>query len=276
MNALLDRLFGQKRGQRREGVKARIRKRLGMRARPGQPAVERYAVPTAGSAQPAQPAQPVSKPPAVKKAAQEQFADGRLEKAVQAGDKLPARAVQRRLLRANMPKHRRALLFLRIGDKALAQMRRHLAQGEPKPVWAQRLGGGTWTLVRGRVHFDGLPFARHAEKRTAVKRLYFDPREPSTILPITEKLRARYCNVSRRDVRTVLRSLETYQRNLGRRKPQEVKTHTVMRAPGVIAIDAFFPSKAIDGWEGEWSMVLCCMDTWSRFSRRTCARTRRA
>jgi len=264
MNALLDRLFGRERGQRREDVKSRIRKRLGLRARPGKPAVERYAVPTAGSAQPAQEATAQEAP---QKDASDTFADGRLEKAVQAGDKLPARTVQRRLLRANMPKHRRALLFLRVGDKALAQMRRHLAQGEPKPLWAQRLGGGTWTLVRGRVHFDGLPFARHAEKRAAVKRLYFDPREPSTILPITEKLRARYCNVSRRDVRTVLRSLETYQRNLGRRRPQEVKTHTVMRRPGVIAIDAFFPSKSIDGWEGDWAMVLCCMDTWSRFSR---------
>ena len=35
---------------------------------------------------------------------------------------------------------------------------------------------------------------------------------------------------------------------------------------GIIAIDTFYPSKALHGWEGKYS-VLCCVDAWSRFSR---------
>ena len=260
MEGLLDRLFGGRRPARREAVKRRIRKRfggLGLSRPAEQPGAAKPAVEMGAPAQ-------VAPDP------EERPAGERLERAVKAGDRLPsarARPVAR-LLRANMPKHRRALLYLNIGDRAIGDMRRHLRDGGPRPAWAARLGGGTFALgASGRVLFDGLPFATGDQKRDAVKRLYFHPAEPSTILPIAEKLRGRYCNVSKRDVRDVLRSLETYQINLGRRKPQEVKTHTVMRKPGVIAIDAFCPSKAIDGWEGDWRMVLCCMDTWSRYSR---------
>ena len=48
-----------------------------------------------------------------------------------------------------------------------------------------------------------------SEKRIQVKRLYFDPREPATILPITDKLREKYPNVSKKNVTEILRSLET-------------------------------------------------------------------
>ena len=262
MQALLDGLFGPRRAARREGVKRRIRQRLGLAPRGPQAAAK------AGRQAPE--AEVKSSGPAAEPASARKGAARRVARVLSAGDDLPARAGQpptKRLLRAKLPKHRRALLFLNLGLPAVRQMRRHLRDGAPMPAWAARLGGGAWSLRGSEVLLDGLPLASPEQKRAAVKRLYFDPRQPSTILPIAEKLRTEFCNVSKGDVRRVLRSLETYQRNLGRRKPQEVKTHTVMKRPGVIAIDAFFPSKSIDGWRGDWKMVLCCMDTWSRFSR---------
>lgn len=50
-----------------------------------------------------------------------------------------------------------------------------------------------------------LPFALRDEKRLAVKKLFFNPKEPSTIQPITDSLRIRYCNVSRKNVRELFK-----------------------------------------------------------------------
>ena len=59
--------------------------------------------------------------------------------------------------------------------------------------------------------------------------------------------------------------LETYQRNFGRRLPPKIASRTLLRQPGILAIDMFFPSEQL-GWWGRMS-CLTCMDTWSRFCR---------
>ena len=69
------------------------------------------------------------------------------------------------------------------------------------------------------VYFQDLPLANDQDKRDAVKTLYFDPKEGSTIQPITDKLRLDWANISKRNVTRVLRSLEVYQLNFGRRHP---------------------------------------------------------
>ena len=116
-----------------------------------------------------------------------------------------------------------------------------------------------------RDHRINLPFAMKDEKRDAVKSLYFNPKEPSTIQPITDALRVLFCNVSKTNVTRILRSLETYQRNFGRRLPPKVASKTILRQPGIIAVDMFFPSAQL-GWWGKFN-CLTCMDTWSRFCR---------
>ena len=164
---------------------------------------------------------------------------------------------------------RRHILFLNVGDERILEAVQSILQGTPPPPWMKYLKNITaqaGTLFHSQ---DGqrLPFALRDEKRRAVKQLYFDPKEPATIQPITDILREKFCNISRRNVRNILRSLETYQLQFPRRKPpSKIPHHTVYTAPGVLAMDTFFPS-ANTGWKARPGGVLVCMDIWSRFSR---------
>ena len=117
----------------------------------------------------------------------------------------------------------------------------------------------------GRLLFEGMPMATNEEKRMAVKRQYFDPKGFSTILPITEKLRETWANISKANVTLILRTIETYQRNFARRRPPKIMGRMVLKNPGILAMDMFFPTMKISGWEGKWN-CLTCMDCWSRFT----------
>ena len=163
---------------------------------------------------------------------------------------------------------RRHILFLNVGDERILEGIQALTRNEAAPPWMRYLKG--ITVQNGKLfHTEGgrsLPFAFKDQKRRAVKDLYFNPKEPSTIQPITDALRLQYCNISRKNVRNVLRSLETYQLMFPRRRPPKIQHHTVYTKPGVIAMDTFFPS-ATTGWVKRAGGVLVCMDVWSRFSR---------
>ena len=82
-------------------------------------------------------------------------------------------------------------------------------------------------------------------------------------MPITDAMR-KYANVTQRDVTNILRSLETYQLNFGRRLPPKVNGRMSIKKPGTIACDAFFPSRKF-GWTREVGMCLTMMDVYSRF-----------
>ena len=167
-----------------------------------------------------------------------------------------------------MGKAQRNLLFMNPGDKPIGEAIMALTRGGLMPEWTwpfrQYLYAKGGTLYFRDGHID-LPFALQQEKRDEVKSLYFNPKEPSTIQPITDDLRGKFCNISRRNVTHILRSLETYQRNFGRRLPPKIASRTMLRQPGILAIDMFFPSTQL-GWWGKFS-CLTCMDTWSRFCR---------
>ena len=169
--------------------------------------------------------------------------------------------------RETLSKRRKHLLFMNPGDKPIEAAMTALARGAPLPAWARpfvrELGLSNGRLMWSEPGGPGaLRFALKAEKRAAVKRLYFDPREPATIQPITLRLYAQWANVSRRNVTHILQSLETYQLNRGRRRPPDLKNRMFMKGPGMLAMDMFFPSVNL-GWEK--TNVLCCMDTWSRY-----------
>ena len=170
--------------------------------------------------------------------------------------------------RFEISKRRRHLLFMNVGTKAIRAAQEFLAGREARrPGWMQFFPRGTLTLEGTRVHFEGLPLAFPEEKRHAVKSLYFDPREGSTIQPITDRLRLAWANISKKNVTRILRTLETYQLNFGRRLPKQVMNRTLFTKPGVIAIDTFYPSREW-GWDVTHGFaVLCCIDCWSRFSR---------
>ena len=59
--------------------------------------------------------------------------------------------------------------------------------GTEMPAWtipfAEHL-----SYKQGSLYFDGRRMLLPAEKRAKVKKLYFDPREPSTIVTITDSL----------------------------------------------------------------------------------------
>ena len=163
---------------------------------------------------------------------------------------------------------RRHILFLNVGDERILEAVQALTRNEAPPPWMRYLKNISVSGTKLIHTEDGraLPFAFREEKRRAVKDLYFDPKQPSTIQPITDTLRLKYCNISRKNVRDILRSLETYQLMFPRRRPPKIQHHTVYTKPGVIAMDTFFPS-ANTGWVNRAGGVLVCMDIWSRFSR---------
>jgi hypothetical protein len=167
-----------------------------------------------------------------------------------------------------MTRTQRNLLFMNPGDTPLAEAIYSLARKQTLPEWALQFQQNLYQK-EGVLYFrDGridLPMAWKQEKRDAVKRLYFDPKEPSTIQPVTDDLRGKFANISKRNVTHILRSLETYQLNFGRRLPPKIASRTLLKQPGIIAMDMFFPSKLL-GWWGKFR-CLTCMDTWSRFCR---------
>ena len=165
----------------------------------------------------------------------------------------------------NISRKRKHLLFMNPGDLPIQAAMVSLNNNQPLPAWAapfrnqlgMRNGRLTWTENQSI-----LPFAFNHDKRRAVKKLYFDPREPATIVPIASKLYTKWANINRRNVRVILQSLETYQLNRGRRRPPDIKNRMFLKSPGMLAMDMFFPSVHL-GWEK--TNVLCCMDTWSRY-----------
>ena len=161
------------------------------------------------------------------------------------------------------------LLFINPGDESIQMAHYAVVQNVELPPWAkpfrQRLSADHDTLFF-RVKDREVPFAWSFQKRKAVKHNYFHPKKPSTIQPICDALREKYCNVTKRDVTRILRTLETYQRNFRRMKPPKVLGRMNLSQPGILACDMFFPSKLL-GWRKPTMNCLSVMDTWSRFVR---------
>jgi len=185
----------------------------------------------------------------------------RTERVIQA-EPPKKKAIKRLFPRKVMGGMRRHLLFMNPGTTKILGATYAIAAGDTMPVWATPFARHL-TVRNGRLYFQGLPMATTEEKREAVKKLYFDPRQPSTINPITDVLRDKWANISRKNASSVLRSLETYQINFPRRLPPKVLGRMVIKRPGTIACDAFFPSRKF-GW-AKVGMCLTMMDVFSRF-----------
>jgi hypothetical protein len=160
----------------------------------------------------------------------------------------------------------RHILFMNVGDDRILEAVLWFTRGGPRPPWTENVTGLSAKGMTLYLTENGItrPFAIREKKRHAVKKLFFDPKKPSTIQPITDALRHDYCNISRKNVRGILKSLEVYQLMRPRRKMPKIEHHTVYTKPGIIAMDSFFPSQKT-GWLKR--NVLVCMDVWSRFSR---------
>ena len=162
-------------------------------------------------------------------------------------------------------KLRRQMLWMNPGTENLRLAHTAFVKGLDLPSWVAPLQGAITFDDKG-LFFEGLPMVDKEEKRELIKREYFDPKGFSTIQPIFDKLSKDYGNVTRGDVRRVLRSLETYQLNFRRMHPPKITSRMNLKAPGCIMLDMFFPSKN-DGWRADLAGVLTCMDAWSRFVR---------
>ena len=166
-------------------------------------------------------------------------------------------------------KLRRRMLFMVPGDEKIMMAVFAIARNQQLPAWARRYrknltaeGRRLYWIEDDRGGLLRLPFGTQEELRDAVKELYFDPREPATIEPITARLRWEWANLTKRVVTRILRSLETYQLNFARRRPPDLKNRMFLYNPGMLAADMFFPSKH-HGWD-EYN-CLTIMDTWSRY-----------
>ncbi len=160
-----------------------------------------------------------------------------------------------------MSKLRRHLLFLNPGTDKVLAAHRAFKSGAEMPKWTQHLMDGL-SYDSKNLFFENLPLATKEQKRMAVKDIYFNPEGPSTIQPM-DVLYPQYANISKINVRRILRSLETYQVNFGRRLPPKVLSRMSMTKPGIILTDMFFPSRK-HGWR-KFGGCVTMMDAWSRF-----------
>ena len=160
------------------------------------------------------------------------------------------------------------LLYCNPGDESIQLAHYAVVKQVELPNWAKpfrKMLSADHDTLFFHVSERDLPFAWSHQKRKAVKLCYFHPKKPSTIQPITDDLRKRFCNITKRDVTQILRSLETYQRNFRRMRPPKVLGRMNLSQPGILACDMFFPNTTILGWRK--MNCLSVMDTWSRFVR---------
>ena len=164
--------------------------------------------------------------------------------------------------RETMSRERKHFLFINPGTEKINLLRYALRTNNPLPKFCEQ---GTFakrfSLKNNKVYFENLPVLDNEQKRDLVKKSYFDPSKPSTIESIFLFYRDKYANMSKRNVRDVLKSLEVYQLNSRRRRPPKVLGKMALKAPGIIASDKFFPQ----GWEKVTCLTI--MDCWSRFCR---------
>ena len=170
----------------------------------------------------------------------------------------------------SMTRQRKHFLFINPGTEKINLLRYALRQNKPLPKWCEQ---GTFArlfeLKRNKIFFENMEVLTTEEKRKVVKESYFDPTKPATIEKIFLLYRETYANLSKRNVRDTLKSLEVYQLIHRRRRPPKVLGKMHLTKPGVIAADLFWPKqkekKVLIGWDE--TICLCVMDCWSRFSR---------
>ena len=265
-------------GKNTEGMTRRqkrlVKKRLKKRAKlhPPPPMVKERAIPAEREVIPVPNQDDQSEDEKLEKIPKSSELNERVEKALERTNKLEKALTviprQRLLFQPLlMESKQKQMLFINPGDESIQMAHYAIVQNTELPKWAYRfqdiLSADSDTLYF-QVHGRALPFAWKEDKRAAVKKLYFHPKKPSTIQPITDALREKFCNISKTNVTHILRSLETYQRNFGRRRPPKVLGRMNLSQPGILACDMFFPSKTL-GWRK--MNCLAIMDTWSRFVR---------
>ena len=133
-----------------------------------------------------------------------------------------------------------------------------------RPRWTKGFGDSL-SLKGGRLLVAGLPVMSEAELRKQIKKVYYTPKLPVTIEGVFSHLRGRIANASRKQVRSVLNSLQTYQMLKPRRKPLKNEQTTMVLQPGRIGQDTFFPSKKY--WNGKIYPVTVLADQWSGYTR---------
>ena len=199
----------------------------------------------------------------------------RVKKAQERTDRIDkALPVQKKSLWTNsfqtrIKSQQRQLLFLNPGDEKIRMAQYSILNKLELPKWAwpfrKQLAANQKSLYfYPPAAKKALKVGLREEKRTAIRNTYFNPAEPSTIQPITDKLRDQFANLPKKEVRNTLMTFPTYQKNFGRRLPPKVLGKMVLTQPGILACDMFFPSPKLG-----WKKINCLtiMDCWSRFTR---------
>ena len=161
---------------------------------------------------------------------------------------------------SHMSGKRKQLLWLNPGTEKLQQAIWALKNNGQLPDWAVHFN---LTLHNNTIYFEGLPLLTHEEKIHAVKSEYFNPAGQATIAGITHVLQPKYANISKSNIANILRTFETYQLNFRRRRPPKILGRMILKKPGIIMCDMFFPSPK-NGWE-KVGGVLTMMDAYSRY-----------
>ena len=160
-----------------------------------------------------------------------------------------------------MSAKRRQMLFINPGTEKIEQCIYAIKNNGALPDWATRF---TEQLsVKGDIlYFENLPMVTKEQKRNLIKKEYFHPAKQSTIKGILDDLKVKYANISRANVTQILKSIETYQLNFARRHPPKIMGRMILKTPGIIACDMFFPQRK-NGWEKSYVLVMA--DCYSRF-----------
>ena len=202
----------------------------------------------------------------VKPAQHSRDADSRFKSIVEGLDRGRGKAekVVKRKLRI-LNKKEKLFLWLNPGTDKILELKSAVETNRQIPAWSVPLGRENFSIKNNKLYFFKRRILTKEQKRGAIKKTYFTPNLPSTIVVIHEFLQNIFANVTRKDVSNVLKSIETYQLNAPRRLPQKIKSRFLASHPGsIVSCDLFFPQVS-NGWEPK-QMVVVLVDMWSRYS----------
>ena len=165
-----------------------------------------------------------------------------------------------------LPNYVKSIRFLNPSDAEIFKLFTAIRKNTVLPKWASYLK--KYLSIEKNILYlliddKKYQFWLKKKKRTEVKRAYFSPTQPIAADLIYQALSNRCCNITRKDVRYILSTVEQWQRTKRRRLPQNINVRFNSKKPGILSADLFFTSK-LNGWSKKMG-ILVIMDTWSRY-----------
>lgn len=157
-----------------------------------------------------------------------------------------------------------SIRFMNLGDDKIVDCFRSVRNNTALPLWAQYLTDGL-RIVKNQLYYKERPFWLREKRHLQVKKVYFHPGLPVSQDAIYDYLEKKCVNLTRQFCRNSLKGIAHYQKIFRRRKPQNINSKFVVKKPGMIACDCFFPT-LYNGWHNKRTCLAIC-DVWSRYTQ---------